>query len=316
MTEGRAAVPSKTDLRQEQTELAPFRDLPDQIIVKSLPATLRHTEDLFIPLSVNGKPADFFLDTGAALSVVGEAEARRLGLTLHETEGNIGTSTGRQTRFRTAVARELTVGNIHFQNVSFGVFRDDQPPWSQLPLGKRGLLGIPVLRAFRTLRWTRDGMVEICARPGRRDTRPPNLCFMDDHLVTEVDCQGRKLLATLDTGAVSTDLYAAFAKEFADLLSRSGKKGSTEVKGVGGAESFESISLPELKLRLGGLDTRLRPANVLLKQIGPEYCVGNVGLDLLKQARAFRLDFDAMTLELEANVSTSSNHSHRVRSAT
>ena len=108
LAEGRAALPSKVDLRQEQTELAPFRDLPDQRIVKSLPSTLRHHGDIFIRVSINGKAADYFFDTGAALCIVGESEARRLGLTLHETAGNIGTSTGRRARFRTGVARDLS----------------------------------------------------------------------------------------------------------------------------------------------------------------------------------------------------------------
>jgi hypothetical protein len=51
--------------------------------------------------------------------------------------------------------------------------------------------------------------------------------------------QEREILATLDTGAQTTDLYEAFAKEFAGLLGESGKKDSTEVRGVGHAESFE-----------------------------------------------------------------------------
>jgi hypothetical protein len=39
-----------------------------------------------------------------------------------------------------------------------------------------------------------------------------------------------------------------------------------------------------------------RRSRVLLKQIGPERCVGNLGLDLLRQADWFKMDFGAMTL--------------------
>ena len=106
---------------------------------------------------------------------------------------------------------------------------------------------------------------------------------------------------TLDTGAETTDLYEGFGQRFASLLEKSGRKGSREVRGVGHSESFDSITVPEVRLEVGGLGTALRPAHVLMKSIGAKPSVGNVGLDLLKQARAFRIDFGAMTLQLEPN---------------
>jgi len=299
MMERSAAFPGRGDLQQEQGELAPFRNLPDQTVDNSRSSSFRHKKDFFVPVSINGRPASYFLDTGAAISCMSASEARRLGLTIRKTRGNIGTATGRQTGFRTAVARRLSIGNVHLKNVSFAVFRDDQEPWSLVPPGRRGLFGIPVLLAFRTLSWTRSGTIEVGSAPGRRRERQPNLCFADDHLVMAVGFQQRQILATLDTGAVSTDLYAAFAREFSELTRKSGKKGSTEVRGVGQAANYESITLPELTFHIGGYDTVLRPVPILLRQIGPKYCCGNIGIDLLQQARAFRLDFGAMTLELQ-----------------
>jgi hypothetical protein len=73
------------------------------------------------------------------------------------------------------------------------------------------------------------------------------------------------------------------------------------VRGVGNAEKFDSITLPELRFEIGNLDAVLRPAHVLLKQIGARCCVGNFGMDLLKQGRAFKIDFGAMRLDLEPN---------------
>lgn len=89
-------------------------------------------------------------------------------------------------------------------------------------------------------------------------------------------------LATLDTGAQTTDLYENFAKAFASLVNEAGMKDSTEVRGVSHAESFDSMTLPELKLNVGHLDVMLRPAH-------------------LKQGRAFKIDFTTMRLELEPN---------------
>jgi hypothetical protein len=295
-----AAFPNKHELETERTAVAGFRGLPDQITGNARPAKLPHDPgEIFIPISVNGHSAKFFFDTGAWVNCISEAEARRFGLEIHDTSGTLGTGTGVPVGFRTAVAPELTVGNTKFRNVSFAVFRDDQEPWSLVEIGRRGLIGIPIILGLRSLRWTQDGTVEIGMKSAPLKPRESNLFFEDDHLAVASQIGQQTFLATLDTGAETTDLYEAFSRQFADLVSESGKKSTTEVRGVGHAESFDSITLPQLKINIGHLDTVLQPAHVLLKPIGARCCVGNVGLDLLKKGRAFKIDFGAMTLTLE-----------------
>jgi hypothetical protein len=228
-----------------------------------------------------------------------ESEARRLGLAIHDASGTLGTGTGVRVGFRTAVAQEVIVGEIQFRNVSFAVFPDEQEPWSVLPVGRRGLIGIPIILGLRTLRWSQDGTMEIGMKAAAADPRRANLFFDDDHLVVEGRVGKSKVIATLYTGAQTTDLYEPFAKQFTTLLAETGTKGTTEVRGVANAQSFDSITLPELRVQLGNLDAVLSPARVLLKQIGAKCCLGNFGLDLLKQARAFKIDFGAMKLDLE-----------------
>lgn len=294
-----AAFPNKAEEQNERTAVAGFRGLPDQEAGQSRPSTLPHEPGrIFIPITINRIPATYFFDTGAWVNCMSESEARRLGLTIRDAGGTLGTGTGVRVGFRAAVAPDLTVGSTHFKNVSFAIFRDDQEPWSVLPPGRRGLIGIPIVLGLRTLRWSQDGRVEIAMKSAPANPLESNLFFDDDHLVVAGDLEQRRILATLDTGAQTTDLYEAFAKEFR-ALAAAGEKDTTEVRGVGHAQSFDSITLPELKLRLGGLDVALRPAHVLLKQIGAKCCVGNFGMDLLKQGRAFKIDLGAMRLDLE-----------------
>ena len=290
--------PNKSELKNEQTAIAGFRGLPDQTTGKPRPSTLHHEPgEIFIPISINKTPATYFFDTGAWVNCMSESEAKRLGLEIHDAGGTLGTGTGVRVGFRTAVAAEVLVGEIRFRNVSFAVFRDDQEPWSVLPAGRRGVIGISVVLGLRTLRWSQDGTVEIGMKPAPADPRKSNLFFDDDHLVVAGYLGKSKVLATLDTGAETTDLYEAFAKQFTALL-EAGTKGTKEVRGVGNAQSFDSITLPELRFQIGNLDAVLSPAHVLLKQIGAKCCVGNFGMDLLKQGRAFKIDFGAMKLDL------------------
>lgn len=296
------AFPNKSELENEQAAVAGFRGLPDQIVGRSRPSKLRHEPGkIFIPISIDNRPATFFFDTGAWVNCMSESQAKRLGLTIHDGVGTLGTGTGVRVGFSTTVVSELVVGGTLLKDVSFAVFRDDQEPWSALPIGSRGLVGIPVLLGLRSLRWTQDGVVETGVKSAPADPRHSNLFFDNDHLVIAAELEQHRVFATLDTGAQTTDLYEAFATEFSDLLSAVGRKDRTEVRGVGHAETFESVTLPELTFHIGQMDALLKPAHVLLKQIGARGAIGNFGMDLLKQSRAFKIDFGAMTLQLEHN---------------
>jgi len=198
------------------------------------------------------------------------------------------------------VAREVIIGDGRFKNVSFAVFPDNQEPWSDLPPGQKGVIGIPILLGLEKLVWAKDGTVKIGGDHGKLDVKRANLYFDDDHLVLTVGFQQKKILAVLDTGAISTDLYSLFADQFPTLIKERGKRDSKEIRGVGHAETFDSVVLPELSFEVGGLRTVLRPAHVILKDIGPKCCIGNFGLDLLKQGRAFDIDFGSMILRLKA----------------
>jgi predicted aspartyl protease len=302
MEERWAALPSKKEREQQQHAIAGFRGLPNQILEKIAPSTLHHEDgSIFVPLSIDGKPATYFFDTGAWVSCMSESEAARLGLSVKETAGTLGNSSGSSVGFRTAVAKQVVIGNVRFKNVSFAVFPDNQEPWSVLPAGRRGIIGVPMLVGFGTLRWTRKGTLEIGDRPEPLDIRKSNLVFDNDHLAVTATVEGRNVLATLDTGAETTDFYKPFADAYRSLLEENGKKDSIEERGVGHAEAFDAVTIAELRIQLGGFDTVLRPAHVLLKSIGANCCVGNFGMDLLKQASSFSIDFRAMTLRLESS---------------
>jgi len=294
-----AAFPDKKDKAQEQTSLAGFRGLPDQVTSRAGQATLEHDPgSIFIHLTIDGRSATYFFDTGAWVSCMSESEAKRLHLDIRSTSGTMGQIAGAQVGFRTAVARTVTVGSTEFKDVSFAVFPDNQEPWSDLPVGRKGILGMPLLVGLQTLRWETHGGANFGNPPQPFDLQKANLTFDQDHLVATAMIENQEVSGTVDTGATRTDLYRRFADRFADLLKRGGKKDSTEVHGVGHAEKFESVTLPELKIEIGGSDAVLSPAHVLLKSLGPECCVGNFGLDLFKQGRALEIDFHAMTLRL------------------
>lgn len=213
-----------------------------------------------------------------------------------DASGSMGTMTS-QVSFRTGVADRLTIGGVRLHNVSFTVLPDNTEPWSLLPLERRGLIGIPVILAFQTLRWGQDGTMRIATPASPLNVQDANLILDNDHLAVKFHLAGRTALAALDTGAINTDLYRGLALKFPSLL-QAGKKTKAEIRGVGGAESYESVLLAELPFQIGEFHAILRNTSVLMDRSVRSYA-GNFGMDVLKQGTAFKIDFTAMKLELE-----------------
>ena len=256
----------------------------------------------FIPVSVNGNSAKYMLDTGANISTMSGSEAKRLGLTTHEVSAMkvTGASGAQVGDYRVAVADDVTVGNIRLSNVAFLVMAENQGPWEDLQPGERGALGISVLRAFRTVRFSKDGSVEI-GFPSKGGSMPQaNLCFEKAFVVVQAEYQHRNLNFVLDSGAEETFLWPVFAKEFGSLVT-SKEKDLKPVSGVGGTGEFEAVALPELTLRFGSFDAPIRSSHVLLQETQPEsrFYHGLLGWNLLRQASRLTLDFKSMTLVLE-----------------
>jgi predicted aspartyl protease len=297
-----AAESDNTNLKNARSFFAELSQYPEQSVTRRNYSSIRcrtHDGNLFVPLSVDGKSADYILDTGANVSTISESEAKRLGLAIHKSGVKGTVATGAQVGFRTAVANQLTLGNVRLRHVVFLVARDDQQPFVDLPSGERGVLGLPVLLALQTMRWSADGKFESGFRSARSSVRKSNLCFEGADIVTETGFRQSKLDLHLDTGASETVLFPKFAEEFASLVSESGQKNSKRVTGVGDSVEVDAVSLPLLTLRIGGFDATLRPAQVLLKQVGSRWFHGRLGLDILSQARVVTIDFRSMTIALE-----------------
>ena len=295
--EWRSAFPNSGELLREKENEEKFGGRPDQKNGPRRHAILPHEEEDFsIPVSVNGKSGEYLFDTGAWQSVVTEPEAKRLGLRLREGRHFITDPSGTRVAYRTAVAKDVTIGGTRFGDVSFAVY--PAPSWA--PDAEFGVIGMPILIHTGSIKWSKDGTVELGGTLPQASR--PNLVFSENRLLLRADFQGRSGLGILDTGATTTDFNANFASIFKELLERSGKKGTQEINGIGGTQVFESVTLPELTLTIGPKAVALRPANVTLQRnalIGGNCCLANVGRDVLTQAQSLTIDFATMSLQLQ-----------------
>jgi predicted aspartyl protease len=292
-----AAFPQSATVRDERENFEKYRGRPNQVNGRRRQSMLRHDVDgyLTLPISIDGKTDDFIFDTGALQSVVTEREARKLGMTIQDDPRTLIDISGTRTAFRTAVAMKVTLGSMTFRNVSFAVIT----PGGALAGTEIGIIGLPIIVAMGGINWSNSGTAEF-GGPLPASRGQPNLVFDRSRLMLRAEVLGKGVLATLDTGANSTDLNANFADLFPDVVA-TGKKGSSDLNGVGGTQTIPSVELPELIFTIGSRPVPLRPAVITMQRnsvAGGECCIANAGHDLLKQGRGFVLDLSTMTLQL------------------
>lgn len=293
-----ALSPNDSDARGDYPLLKLLGQFPDQVVRNGSSAL--HIQEHGLPVLINAKPATYWFDTGANLSVMSESEARRLGLLTRSVESKVAVMTGAKVQFRGAVANSVQIGNSRLQNVAFLVFSDDQQPFSRMPEESRGLLGMPILLAWGQVSFGPDRHFEITPKQTDNRSTHPNLCFDGKNPIALIEYAGRQLSFTLDTGATNTDLYPPFAKSFPEVV-RHGKPASSKMEGVGSTDELDSVVLASLKLRIDQFSGVLHPATVLLKENGEssKYFYGNLGIDLLMQPRSVIIDFKNLRLSAQ-----------------
>ena len=302
-----ALLPGRPDLVKGRTLMAALATSPPMDVQEVTPSTLRPVVDrpgLWLPLAINGHEVAYFLDTGMNIPLLSAAEASQLGLRVFSVgagAARLNGNAGGDVAVRMAVADTLTIGSVRLRSVTFLIVDDAQPPFDELPIGRRGGIGLPILMALGGIRWGRDHSIRVGeGSPGARLARDTaNLCF--DHGLPLVrvrvgDTWGRLYL---DTGAEETELYPLFAREIPNL--GEGRSDSLTVGGLDGDVVVPVTTFPDLPMMVGGLLTHLRPARVQRSRLlppGQALQHGNLGTDLLDQATEVFLDFRTMQLRL------------------
>lgn len=301
------STPFSPGVEHEFQERKLWAQHPNLTARRGRASQLRYTEkdgDLFVPVSINGNHAHFLIDTGASGSVISESEARRVGMRIENAPGlRMHDAAGESAGYRVAVAVRLDAGGHVLKNVPFMVVSDERMPFAQLPAGQRGILGLPVLFAWKTIRWHRNGIVEIGFQSEPFRLESANLSFSGDgpHLVARGELGERPVDMVVDTGAMKSRLLPYFAISFEDYLNGRGRQGEALLRGMVGSRREDAVILPEVDVLVGGRVTKLRRAELIRNHspFGAARYHLWLGSDLLKQADEVSIDFMSMKLKLK-----------------
>jgi len=289
----RADDPDRADIEEKLAVCDSLRGAPTQTVEFSKAATVktRLLGSWIVPLSVNGKDADWILDTGANLSLVTESEAARLGLTILPESAIASGSTGKRNRVRVAIGTDVRFGSALLHNVAIVVIADNALP-RQAP---RGILGLPAIRSLGKISISSKGVVLI-EPDSRIPPGEPNIFFEGLTPIVEAHHGSSPIQMVVDTGASRTTFYANFRATLSQEEIGQLRKSKAKSTGVGETTERPVEIAAKLQLEMPGRHVALKDAALRSEQpreFGYEH--GLIGMDLL--VGGFTLDFRAMQLQ-------------------
>lgn len=274
---------------------------PAQTVELPGPVPIATTRDrarlVNVPVQANGQTIDFVWDTGANLSTVTESAAREMGFRVLDASVDVGSSTGKETPARVAVAAELRIGGATVRNAVFLVFPDSALAFPQINYQIRGIIGFPVIAGFGATTVSLGGELVLGDTAGS-DAGEQNLCMRGLMPIVAAEHGGQRLHFGLDTGAQSTALYPPFHAARRALVEASGGHELAQTGGAGGMREVRAHVLAPLVLTIGGREATVPRVYVFLDKTSEdsELLYGNLGQDVIRQFPSMTLDFRRMRI--------------------
>lgn len=294
--------PDAADVNNFLPLLRPLAAWPAMQVAKRRSSRFRMNtageEQHWLPVMIDGKQVAYGFDTGAALSVMGSADAKMLGLEVRHVDIQLSEASGKPVPgVDLALVPDMRIAGLHLRNVPFFVMEDTGEPFAKMAVGTRGLIGLPVLLAMRAMQWDSAGWFTFGSDARLKQPAAQNLLFHGSTAIVQLTVKGKPLIFSLDTGAIDTDLNESFAKIFPEVLA-AGKKESRAIEGMGGSALYDSVLLGPVTFTVGGRDVTLKSPHVF-----PAHSLGsfdgNMGHDILDQANSVTIDFRRMALQLQ-----------------
>jgi len=238
--------------------------------VGELPITMSGLRPL-IAAQVNGKDAKFLLDSGAAYSLMSTAEAANLNLKLSVSAWTVGGVGGRTRTWLTKVQDFAFLGAT-FHDVEFLVTGSE--------LGSTGLIGQNLLARFDIEYDLAKGAIRLfkpegCGRTNLAYWAAGQASLMDintidrfnAHIIGVAYVNGKKIRAMFDTGASTSVLSLATAKNIGIDINAAGVKEAGYSYGIGRGMA-KSYIVPVASFKIGDdeeiKNTRIRVADFRL----------------------------------------------------
>ena len=266
-------------------------DIPGQISIK-MKKDIAGLNTLRV--SVAKDSLDFIFDTGANLSTTTQSVAQRLKMNILPVDIEVGTITGAKVMAQLAVCDKLTLGAIEIYNIIFLVLPDEALAFPQINYQIYGILGFPVIEAFKEIRITKEGYFIV---PEKRSSFSENSNMALNGLIPLIYINNKHF--TFDTGADHTMFYYNFYLENKTEIEQQYELQKISFGGAGGKKEFEGFNI-DYTFKIGEKEVTLKNINLLNEKVkAHETGYGNIGQDLIEAFDTMIINFEHMFIKFE-----------------
>lgn len=218
----------------------------------TMPLSVSKTGSPIIPVVVNGKKFNFWIDTGAGLSVLSSEVAEICGVQpIGKEKTNAVTATNKRVTIRPAVIDSLNIGGLRIDNHPAIIIDKSDLEFKLLGLFTMvkidGIIGWNAIRNMCLEIDFANHKVSI-SKPRRRNSLRSNLFWLGYPIVELIAENGVPLYFGLDTGARKS---AVTQNIFTKIKAQPGAAKKETVGSAGGFEELERKTLANLTLHLG-----------------------------------------------------------------
>jgi hypothetical protein len=249
---------------------------------------------------INGQAQKVIVDTGADLSVVSSSVAKRLNLRILDGAANMGSATRDAVPVKLAVADKVDFAGFSLSHVAFLVL-DDAQLALPVPGGYQieAIIGVPVLRSMKRIRFTRDGHLAPESVSAPRAKAVGELRVIGSDLFVTASLSGIATPLHLDTGSPDSALSAWFAAAHPEVLAGL-EHSKTGVAGAGGAIIQDTAVWKAVPVEINGRTMTLPTVLIAVSKTPGTMTnrMGVLGGDILNAFCSFTLDFQRGTFEL------------------
>lgn len=264
-----------------------LKNVPKQQIIKNNDCVIPMERDKvgFFNLDVTfgDSTKNLLFDTGANFSAIKQSLVSQLGLTLIEADFYVTAATGTQVKTDIAIAEELRIDSLIFENVVFLVLNDEDFSFPQISYYPNGVIGFPVIEAMDEFRISEDKQIFVPQNPVEYTFNN----FALDGLMPIIACEyeGDTLSFNFDTGATNTSLYPKFYMDYQKEIEQNYEKVTLQSGSVGGTVEFEGYIIKDYHLRVADSEAIIESSQLHIEDIGSEESNfhGNFGQDYIKQ---------------------------------
>lgn len=292
-----AAVALGADDRQDAANSAALAAVPPMRAIGStrVPLTPNALGSRDALVAARGVSAPWIVDTGAEISVVSQSLAGRMGVRVLAAAIDAGSTTG-DVHGSLGVIDLLRVGDAAIENVPVLVLPDSQLKIGGLPQ-IQGILGLPVLVAFRRAAWLDGGrMLALGEQAPVAPDASPRPYWHEEGLGIPVSTSRGILGAHLDTGANASFLRRPAHALLDPATEASAREHRGKMGGAGGVVDTREMVYPRLQLAVAGVPVTL--ADISIDETS-DSGAARLGDDLVRQLARLVLDFEHMKVFAE-----------------